>query len=155
MESTDQGEAWRRYGIPGVTESVASGSPSDRQEQWVIVVRRSFGISDVVAHDDAREILIRLFENELQVIGWQSAPRAVAQPVVDSLLSVDVIGDLSDATFTTRDRANRLVGHGIALVDPEHLVLDTSMGYPVEIVAAAQQMLERVEKYLDQQSNED
>jgi hypothetical protein len=138
----------------GGDRPVAPGSTSDRREQWVIVVRRSFGISDVVAHNDAREILIGLFENELQVTGWQSAPRAVAQPVVDSLLLVDVIGDLNDATSTTRDRANRVVENGIAVVDPEHLVLDTRMGYPPEIVAAAQQMLERVEKYF-QQSNGD
>ena len=118
----------------------------------MIVVRRSFGISDVVADNDARETLIRFFEGELQVTGWQSAPRAVAQPLVDSLLLLDVIGDLNDSTFTTRDRANHVVANGIAVVDPEHLVLDTRFGYPPEIVAAVQQMLAWVEKYLGQQS---
>ena len=138
----------------GGDRPMAPGSTS-RQEQWVIVVRRSFGISDVVADNDARETLIRFFEGELQVTGWQSAPRAVAQPLVDSLLLLDVIGDLNDSTFTTRDRANHVVANGIAVVDPEHLVLDTRFGYPPEIVAAVQQMLAWVEKYLGQQSDED
>lgn len=118
-------------------------------------MRRSFGISDVVVDNDARETLIRLFEDELQVTGWKSAPRAVAQPLVDSLLMLEVIGDLNDSTFTTQDRAYRVVENGIAVVDPEHLVLDTRFGYPPEIVAATQQMLARVEKYLGEHTDED
>jgi hypothetical protein len=119
--------------------------------QWEIVVRRSFGISDLVAKNEARETLIRFFEDELRVNGWHSAPRAVAQPVVDSLMVLEVIGDLSDPTFTTRDGARRLVGHGIGVVDPEHLVYDARFEYPTEIVAAAQQMLARVEQYVREQ----
>ena len=130
---------------------MTSGSASDRQEQWEIVVRRSFEISDLVAKNEARETLIRFFEAELRVNGWHSAPRAVAQPVVDSLMVLEVIGDLSDPTFTTRDRARRLVGHGIGVVDPEHLVYDPSFEYPSEIVAAVQQMLARVEQYVHEQ----
>jgi hypothetical protein len=118
-------------------------------------VRRSFGISDVVADHDARETLIRRFEDELEVTGWQSAPRAVAQPLVDSLMMLEVIGDLNDSNVTTQDRAYRVVENGIAVVDPEHLVLDTRFGYPPEIVAATQQMLGRVEKYLGEQTDLD
>jgi hypothetical protein len=74
---------------------------------------------------------------------------------VDSLLLWDVVGDLSESTFATRDRANRLVTHGIAVVDPENLVLDTRHGYPPEILAAVQQMLARVEQYLREKPRED
>ena len=114
-------------------------------------MRRSFEISDLVAKNEARETLIRFLEDELRVSGWHSAPRAVAQPLVDSLMVLEVIGDLSDPTFTTRDRARRLVGHGIGVVDPEHLVYDPSFEYPSEIVAAVQQMLARVEQYVHEQ----
>jgi hypothetical protein len=134
-----------------VIYQLTSDSASDRQEQWEIVVRRSFGVSDLVSKSEARETLIRVFEDELQVSGWHSAPRAVAQPLVDSLMVLEVIGDLSDPTFTTRDRAHRLVGHGIGVVDPEHLVYDARFEYPPEIVAAAQQMLARVEQYVREQ----
>jgi hypothetical protein len=122
-------------------------SASGRQEEWQIVVRRSFGISDSVANEEARETLVRCFEDELQVSGWQSAPRAVAQPLADSLLQPEVVGNLSDPAFTTRDRAHRIVAHGIGVIDPEHLVYDASFEYPPEIVVAAHQMLDRVEQY--------
>lgn len=124
------------------------GSASDPQGQWQIVVRRSFGISDLVANEDARETLVRCFEDELQVSGWQSAPRAVAQPLVDSLMLLEVVGSLSDPAFTTRDRAHRIVAHGIGVIDPEHLVYDARFEYPPEIVVAVQQMLARVEQYV-------
>jgi hypothetical protein len=127
---------------------MTSESASERQEQWERDVRRSFEISDLVADTEAREALIRFFEDELQVSGWNSAPRSVAQPLVDSLMAREVIGDPSDLTFTTRDRALRLVGHGIGVIDPEHLVYDARFEYPPEIVAAAQQMLARVEQYV-------
>ncbi len=127
----------------------ASSGP-DRQEQWQILVRRSFGISDLVAKTEAREALVRCFEEELQISGWQSAPRAVAQPLVDSLMVLELVGDLSDSTFTSQDRARRLVAHGIGVVDPEHLVYDGSFEYPPEIVAATQQMLERNEQYVSE-----
>jgi hypothetical protein len=114
-------------------------------------VRRSFGVSDLVAKNEARETLIRYFEDELQLSGWHSAPRAVAQPLVDSLMVLEVIGDLSDTAFTTRDRARRVVGHGMGVIDPEHLAYDARFQYPPEIVAAAQQMLARVEQYMREQ----
>lgn len=111
-------------------------------------MRRSFGVSDLTARNEARETLIGLFEVELRVSGWDGAPRAVAQPLVDSLMVLEVIGDLGDPTFTTQDRARRLVGHGIGVVDPEHLVYDARFEYPPEVVAAAQQMLARIEQYV-------
>jgi hypothetical protein len=114
-------------------------------------VRRSFGVSDLVAKNEARKTLIRYFEDELQLSGWHSAPRAVAQPLVDSLMVLEVIGDLSDTAFTTRDRARRVVGHGMGVIDPEHLAYDARFEYPPEIVAAAQQMLARVEQYVREQ----
>lgn len=131
------------------------GSASDPQGQWQIVVRRSFGISDLVANEDARETLVRCFEDELQVSGWQSAPRAVAQPLVDSLMLLEVVGSLSDPAFTTQDRAHRIVAHGIGVIDPEHLVYDARFEYPPEIVVAAQQMLARVEQYVREQPFDD
>jgi hypothetical protein len=131
---------------------VTAESASDRQQQWEFVVRRSFGISDLVANNDARETLIRCFEDELQVSGWQSAPRAVAQPIVDALMVLEVVGDLSDPSFTTRDGAHRVIAKGIAVIDPEHLVYEAGFEYPPEIVAAAQQMLLRVEQYVREQS---
>ena len=126
-------------------------SASDRQQQWELVVRRSFGISDLVPNKDARETLIRCFEDELEVSGWQSAPRAVAQPFVDALMVLEVVGDLSDPSFTTRDGAHRVIAKGIAVIDPEHLVYEARFDYPTEIVAAAQQMLVRIEQYVREQ----
>jgi hypothetical protein len=130
---------------------MTSDSSSNRQDDWENVVRRSFGVSDVVAKDEARETLISLFQDALEVSGWQSAPRAVAQPLVDSLMVLEVIGDISDPAFTTPDGARRLVAHGIGVVDPEHLAYDARSEYPPEIVAAAQQMLARVELYVREQ----
>jgi hypothetical protein len=132
-------------------QPVTPGSASDRPQQWEMAVRRSFGISDLDNNHDARETLIGCLEDELQMRGWESAPRAVAQPLVDSLMVLEVVGDLSDPTFTTRDRANRLVANGIGVIDPEHLVYDPRFEYPPEIVAAVQQMLARVEKYVHEQ----
>ena len=130
------------------------GAP-DRQEQWQITVRRCFGISDLVANEDARETLVRYFENELQESGWQNAPRAVAQPLVDSLMLFEVVGDLSDPGFTTRVGAHRMVAHGIGVIDPEHLVYDVRFEYPPEIVVASQQMVARVEHYVREQPLDD
>jgi hypothetical protein len=130
---------------------VNAESASDRQQQWVLVVRRSFGISDPVADNEARETIIRFFEHQLQVNGWQSAPRAIAEPIVDSLMVLEVLGDVDHPTFTTRDGAQRLLAHGIAVVDPEHLVFDSGFDYPAEILAATLQILERVEEYVREQ----
>ena len=131
-----------------------SGAPR-RQEQWQIAVRRSFGISDLVADEDDRETLVRYFENELQASGWQSAPRAVAQPLVDSLMLFEVVGDLSDPAFTTRVGAHRMVAHGIGVIDPEHLAYDVRFEYPPEVLLASQQMLARVEHFVREQPFDD
>jgi hypothetical protein len=65
---------------------------------------------------------------------------------------LEVVGDLSDPVFTTRDRAHRLIANGIRVIDPEHLVYDVRFEYPAEIVAATQQMLARVEQYVREQA---
>jgi hypothetical protein len=49
-----------------------------RQQEWAIAVRRSFGIPDLMSHEDARMALVELLESELRENGWLSAPRAVA-----------------------------------------------------------------------------
>ena len=134
---------------------MTQGSGSGRQEQWQIVVRRSVGISDSVANEEARETLVRCFEDELQVSGWESAPRAVAQPLVDSLMLLEVVGSLSDPAFTTQDRARRVIAHGMGVIDPEHLAYDARFEYPPEIVAATRQMLDRVEQYVRDQPFEE
>jgi hypothetical protein len=134
---------------------MVQGSETDRQEQWQIVVRRSFGIADLVAKKDARETLVSCFEDELQVSGWQSAPRAVAQPLVDSLMLLEVVGDLNDPAFTTLDGARRIIAHGLEVADPEHLVYDARFEYPDEIVVAARQMLARVEQYVREQPSDE
>jgi hypothetical protein len=133
---------------------MSQGSMSRSQEKWQIAVRRSFGISDLVAGEDARETLVKCFEDELQVCGWQSAPRAVAQPLADSLMLLEVVGDLNDPASTTQDRARRIIAHGIGVIDPEHLVYEARFEYPDEIVMAAQQMLARVEQYVREQPSD-
>lgn len=134
-----------------MTRDAASG----RQAEWQMIVRRSFGISDLATHEDARERLVELFGNELQESGWTSAPRAVAQPLVDSLMLLEVVGDLDDPAFTTLDGANRLIGHGIGLIDPEHLAYEARFDYPAEIVVAVQAMLARIEQYVREQPFDD
>lgn len=132
---------------------MAQGSVSGGQEGWHMVVRRSFGIPDLASHEDAREALVRCFEDELEECGWQSAPRAVAQPLADSLMLREAVGNLDDPALTTLDRANRLIAHGIEVIDPEHLVYEGGFDYPPEIVVAAQEMLARVEQYVREQSS--
>lgn len=134
---------------------MTQGSAPGRQADWQFVVRRSFGISDLATHEDARQALVKCFEDELQERGWQSAPRAVAQPLVDSLLLVEVVGNLDDPAFTTLDGANRLIAHGIGVIDPEHLVYEAGFDFPPEIVVAVQEMLARVEQYVRGQPLDD
>jgi hypothetical protein len=129
-------------------------SPSDRQQQWELVVRRSFGISDLVAKRDAREALIRNFEDQLHENGWHIPSRGTAEPIVDALMALGAIEDLDDPTLTTRttrDSAYRLIEKGLAVIDPEHLVFDMSFEYPREVVAAAEQVLDRVGRYVREQ----
>ena len=130
---------------------MSSDSASNRQQEWELVVRRSFEISDFVALDEARETLISCFERHLEANGWQGAPRAIAQPIVDSLMLLEVAGGLSDPTFATRDGAHRILAHGISVVDPERLVYDARFEYPPEIVATTQQMLVQIVRYARQE----
>ncbi len=136
-------------------------SASDRQLQWELVVRRSFGISDLVADNDARETLIGCFEDQLRANGWQSLTRGIAEPIVSALMVLGANGELDDylpaelglsvATFTSRDAAYRLLDHGMTVVDPEHLVFDMMSEFPPEVVATAQQVLYRIGQYARQQ----
>jgi len=78
---------------------MAAESAGDRQQQWVLVVRRAFGIPDPASNEDAR-------------------------------------------------RAHRFVDREFRRVDPEHLAFAATSEYPPEVVAAAQQVLERVSQYV-------
>jgi hypothetical protein len=130
-------------------------SDSNRRQQWELVVRRSFGIPDVVPNEDVRRALIGRFEDQLRENGWQSPTRAIAEPIVDILMLLGAIGDpdddlllaelrLSAESSTTSDTANRFLDRGVTLIDPEHLVFGVGGEYPPEVVAAVQQALSRV-----------
>jgi hypothetical protein len=128
-----------------------NGEPdSPRQQQWHLVVRRSFGISDAVANEDARKALIEIFQAELRENGWQNPTRGMCEPLLDGLLALGTSGDLDDHLFSAEvghNDAHRLIDKGIAEVDPLHLVFDTRFEYPPEAVAAAQHVLNRVFQY--------
>jgi hypothetical protein len=137
-------------------------SVSDRQQQWVLVVRRSFEISDVVSDEDARKALIGHLQEQLEGNGWQSPTRGIAEPLVDALMALGASGDIDDQllpaglgvsapTFTTRDAAYRLLDKGLTVVDPEHLVFDSMSELPSEVVGTAQQILDRVFEYVRKQ----
>src|SRR5580704_15689892 len=111
-------------------------SASDRQQQWVLVVRRSFEISDDVSSENARKALIRHLQDQLEENGWHRPTRGIAEPLTDALLALGASGDLDDQllpaglgdsapTFTTRNAAYRLLDKGLTVVDPEHLVFDS------------------------------
>lgn len=134
-----------------------SAEAMNPQLQWDLLVRRSFGISDVVAHTDAREELIGCFQVRLHENGWDSASRGIAEPVVDALMQLD--GHLrpdelphSASVFASREVTYRLLESGMSVVDPEHLVFDSTLEYPAEIVAAAQQTLDRIGQYTREQA---
>ncbi len=110
-------------------------------EQWELVVRRSFGIADVVTARDAREVLIGHLEDQLHANGWQNPTRAVAEPILDAFMALGATGDLDDQT------AYRLIEQGMTVVDPVHLVFDVRGEYPPEVVAAARQLVDRVGRY--------
>ncbi|MGH8996784.1 MAG: hypothetical protein ACRDYB_12275 [Acidimicrobiales bacterium] len=137
-------------------------SASDRQEQWVFVVRRSFGIPDLVAEHEAREAIVGSLEDQLRQNGWKSPARGIAEPMVDALMAMGASGDLYDrliqgelaltaASFTGRDAAYQLIEMGMGIVDPETLIFDLMNDYPIEVVAAAQQALELVGQYVREQ----
>lgn len=133
-------------------------SDSDRQQRWTLVVRRSFGVPDLLDAEQARRELVRCLEEQLLESGWRSATRAVADPLVDALLGWGVHGDPDDfpfavagavpvGPFPTRDAARQLIDQGLSVADPEHLVFDPTEEYPPEVVAVAALALERVFRY--------
>jgi hypothetical protein len=126
-------------------------SSSHRQQQWLLVVRRSFGISDLVSNEEARNALIENFQDGLHENGWPNPTRGMSEPLLDALLAMGSSGDLEDrllAAEVPRDAAYRLIDKGIAEVDPMHLVFDPRFEYPPEAVAAAQQVLDRIFQYV-------
>lgn len=126
-------------------------SGSHRQQQWLLVVRRSFGISDLATNEEARNALIESFQDDLQENGWQNPTRGMCEPLLDALLAMGASGDLEDGLLAAemrRDDAYRLIDKGIAEVDPMHLVFDQRFEYPPEAVAAAQQVLDRIFQYV-------
>lgn len=118
-----------------------------RQQQWAQAVRRSFGIPDLMSHEDARRTLAKSLEEELRRHGWLSATRAVADPMADALLTLGAHSDFDDQWLLTdppTEAAHRLVANGLLVVDPEHLVFDERGEHPPEVVAVAQLALVRV-----------
>jgi hypothetical protein len=55
-----------------------SESDSFRQQQWHFVVRRSYGISDGIADEDARRTLIEIFQAELERTDGKTPPEGCA-----------------------------------------------------------------------------
>lgn len=136
-------------------------SASNGQAQWALVVRRSFGIPDLVAEDDARTALIGSVEERLHENGWQSPAHQIAELMVEALLALGASGspdealfgaerDLVDATFAGQDPAHRLLNQGMTVADPEHLDWDVMSEPPPELVATAQQVLERIGRYVQE-----
>ncbi len=126
-------------------------SDPHRQQQWLLVVRRSFGISDLVSNEEGRNALIETLQDDLQENGWQNPTRGMCEPLLDALLAMGTSGDLADrlrAAEVPQDAPYRLIDKGIAEVDPMHLVFDKRFEYPPEAVAATQQVLDRIIQYL-------
>jgi hypothetical protein len=138
---------------------VTSESASDRQQQWRVLARRSFGIAESVGDEEARRILVSRIETQLLENGWRSAPHAIAEPMLDAFVALGASGDfdnqilraelrVSTDVVTTRDAPHRLIDKGISEVDPEYLVFDRRGEYPPEIVATAQQILDLIFEYI-------
>lgn len=134
----------------------------ERQQQWTLVVRRSFGISDLVGDEEATKALIGRVQDQLQESGWQGPRRAVAEPMVHALLGLETSGDLDDRlvptglgisapTSVSREAACRLIDKGMTVVDPEHLVFDMSGDYAPEVVVVAQKVLDQICQYVCEQ----
>jgi hypothetical protein len=147
---------------------MSAESASDRQRQWELVVRHSFGISDGASDQDAWNEVTKCFEEKLRENGWQETPRGIAEPMVNALVALGADGELDDyfapaalsppetAAFTTRDPAHRLLDKGLGSVDPEHLAFGVMFEYPDEVIATAQQVLDQVGHYMrEQQSGHD
>ena len=138
---------------------MAVESVSDRQQQWALVVRRSFGIADPLPAHDAGEALVGSLEEKLRESGWQGPTRAIAVPIVEALMELGAKGDLDDrilapeprssaADTPRRDAAHRLIDRGLTIVDPENLVLDITSECPPEVVVAVEQVLDRIAQYM-------
>jgi hypothetical protein len=126
-------------------------STSDRQQQWELVVRRSFGIPDLVADEDAHSVLIGFLQDQLEENGWQSPTRGMCEPILDSLMALGASEDLEDCMLSAemrRDAAYRIIDRGLAEVDPQHLVFDVRFEYPPQVVVVAQQVLDRIGQYI-------
>jgi hypothetical protein len=145
---------------------MTSESAPDPQQHWTFLARRTFGIDEAIGDEEAKRILVSRIEMQLQENGWQNAPHAVAAPMLDALIALGASGDLDDLmlqtelrgsaeSVTTRDAAHRLLAKGISVIDPEYLVYDARAEYPPELVAAAQQVLDRVSAYVREQSIDD
>jgi hypothetical protein len=137
---------------------------SGRDLEWTIVVGRSFGIPDTVGHLDARRIIIECIEGQLRENGWQGASRAIAEPMLDALIELGANGGFDACLLpteagasadmaNTRDAAHRIIDRAIAVVDPEHLVIDVPGEYPSEILLTARHSVEQVVIYLREQSS--
>lgn len=126
-----------------------------RQQQWALVVWRSFGISDAMTHEEARKALVASIEEQLRENGWTSAPRAVADPMAAALLTFGARSEFDSRELSTEvsvDEANRLVDHGLMVIDPEQLAYDVRGEHPAEVVTVAQAALARVIEYAGQQN---
>jgi hypothetical protein len=134
---------------------MTADAASDRQQQWTLVVRRSFGIPDLVAAEDARTSLIMSLEEQLRENGWQGATHGVAEPMVDALMGLAASGDVDEHLLPAEDAAYRLLNEGTTVVDPQRLVFDVTSDYPPEVVAVARQVLDRVGRYVRQQPSGD
>jgi hypothetical protein len=127
-----------------------------RQQEWAIAVRRSFGIPDLMSHEDARMALVELLESELRENGWLSAPRAVAHPMADALLAFGASSDFDHQLIIEdppTEAAHWLVAKGLMEVDPEGLAFDVRGEYPPEVVAVAQIALVRVVQSVRERPN--
>jgi hypothetical protein len=126
-------------------------SDSSREEQWILLVRRSFGISDLVSAQDAREELIGSLQNQLHANGWRSPSRGIAEPMVDALMTLGANADWQGFPLEP-DAALKLIDNGLAEIDPEHLAFDMRFAYPSEVVGAAQQVLDKIAIYVREQA---
>lgn len=131
----------------------------NRQREWVLIVRRSFGIPDVVAEHDAKEMLVGSVESQLHENGWPGPARSIARPIVEALIALSTTSDSGDRlqpadlyvtsdAFTSRDAAHLLINKGMSIVDPENLVFSVTSEHPREILEVTQQTLERISGYL-------
>ena len=106
-------------------------SASNRQQQWALVVRRSFGISDRVADEEAREALIGSLEDQLRENGWQSPTRGIAEPMVDALMALGANGHLRRPPAPRWNAAYRLLARERRLLTRSTLSLTYSVNTPL------------------------